>query len=138
MAIYTSVGALLLPITLRRMPSLKSTIIAQRLLYLPAVVLIPVFTGWLMIVVVILMTFGESTSYLIWESLIGKTATGYKNVATSIGFLHVPSNLVLIPSFIFAGLLIHEFGYIAPFWIARVFFLIYSIGAWRLLKSRDN
>jgi len=136
-AAYTGVGALLLPMTLRRTPSVKNTILVQALLYVPAVVLIPVSGGWFMVCMVLIMAFGESTSYIVWESLITQSIKDTENVATSIGFVHVPSNLVLIPSFLIAGYLIEEFGYVAPFWIAGVLFLLYSITAWRTLKPQE-
>jgi len=136
-AAYIGVGALLLPITLRRTPSLKKTVFVQALLYVPAVALIPISVGWFMVLMIMIMAFGESASYIIWESLISQSIKGAENVATSIGFVHVPSNLVLIPSFVIAGFLIEKFGYVAPFWIAGVLFLFYSITAWRILKPSD-
>lgn len=138
LAMYTGVGALLLPITLRRTPSVKKTILIQGLLYVPAVILIPISGSWLMIVMVMMMAFGECTSYIIWESLISQSVIECENIATAIGFLHAPSNLVLIPSFLLSGLLIEKFGYVAPFWIAGILFLLYSITAWRLLKHQDK
>jgi len=136
LAMYTGVGALLLPITLRRTPSVKNTILIQALLYIPAAILIPISSGWFMMTMVIMMAFGESTSYIIWESLINKTVRGCKNVATCIGFLHVSSNLVLIPAYMFAGFFVEKFGYVTPFWVAGVFFLLYSVTAWQLLKPQ--
>ena len=32
---------------------------------------------------------------------------------------------------------IEEFGYVAPFWIAGVLFLLFSITAWRTLKPQE-
>jgi MFS family permease len=138
LAMYMGVGALLLPITLRRTPSVKRTILIETLLYVPAAILIPITANWFMIIMVMMMAFGESTSYIIWESLISQSAMKCKNIATTIGFLHAPSNLVLIPSFLLSGFLTEKFGYIGPFWIAGVLFFLYSITSWRLLKDRDK
>jgi MFS family permease len=134
-AAYVGVGALLLPVTLRKVPSVKHTILIQTLLYSPAVVLIPLVGGHLMIVMVMLMALGESTSYIIWESLVSRMVRRSENLATSIAFLQMPSNFVLIPAYVLAGLLVDRFGYLASFWIAGVLFLLYSIAAWRTLKS---
>jgi MFS family permease len=134
-AAYVGVGALLLPVTLRKVPSIRNTIFIQALLYFPAVLLIPLVGGNLMIVMVIMMALGESTSYIIWESLVSKAVGKCENLATSIGFLHVPSNLVLIPAYLLAGLLVDNFGYVPPFWMAGFLFLVYSIAAWQDLKA---
>lgn len=135
-AVYTGVGAFLLPVTLRKMPSAKIILLIQCLLYLPAVVLIPISSGWCMIVMVVAMAFGDSTSYMIWEWLTSETVRGCRNIATSIGFLFAPSNLIMIPSFVFAGILVEKFGYVAPFWTSAAFFFLYSLTAWRMLKSK--
>ncbi|MEM2964912.1 MAG: MFS transporter, partial [Candidatus Bathyarchaeia archaeon] len=106
LASYTGIGALLIPMTIRATPSIGKVVYAQILLYLPAAALIPLTSGASMIAAVMIMALGESTSYITWESLISREAVGRENVSTTIGFLHVPSNLTQIPSYIIAGSLI--------------------------------
>jgi len=105
LAMYNGAGALLLPATLRRTPSAKNTIMLQLFLYLPAVALIPVAGSWFVMVMVIMMALGESTNYITWESLVNQTVKGSENMATAIGFLHTPSKLVMIPSFLTCGVI---------------------------------
>jgi len=133
-AMYVGVGALLLPVTLRRAPSVKRTILVQVSLFLPAAILVPLSSSWTMTALVMVMALGESTSYIIWESLIHRAVRENRNVATAIGMVHLPSNLTMMFALIFAGLLTDRFGFVAPFWIASALFLLYSIGAWHFLK----
>jgi predicted MFS family arabinose efflux permease len=137
LAAYNGVGAFLLPLTLRRTPSIKSTILIMAV-YVPAAILIPVVKGWLMIGVILFMAFGEWLSMIVWEFLISRAVKGCDNIATAIGFLLVPSNIATMCAYLFAGLLAERFGYIAPFWIAGVFFLLYCLAAWRSVKSREE
>ncbi|MGC8850304.1 MAG: MFS transporter [Candidatus Bathyarchaeia archaeon] len=134
LAAYTGMGALLLPYALRATPSIDRIAYIQTLLYVPAAVLIPMTGGKLMIIMVLIMGLGESISYLTWESLISREAVGREDMATTIGFLHAPSNLIMIPSYILAGVLVEKLGYTAPFLAAATLFLIYSITAQRNLN----
>jgi predicted MFS family arabinose efflux permease len=138
LAVYNGAGAVLLPVTLRSTPSIKTTVIVQLLLYVPAAVLIPISASYAMLAMVVLMALGECTSYIILESLVGRAVAGSKNLATAIGFLFIPGNLAMVAAYAFGGLLVEKFGYVAPFWIAGVFFLIYSLSAWQYLKDRDD
>ncbi|MEM3607945.1 MAG: MFS transporter [Candidatus Bathyarchaeia archaeon] len=135
LAAYAGMGALLLPYTLQATPSMDRIACIQMLLYIPAAVLIPLTDGKLMIAMVMVMGLGESISYITWESLISREAVGKENMATTIGFLHAPSNLVMIPSYIMAGVLVEELGYTAPFLAAAALFLAYSVIARRNLNK---
>jgi len=134
-AVYAGAGVFLLPITLRKVPSVKQTIVAQLLLYVPAVTAVPFFEEGPMIGMVILMALGESTSYIVWESLIHHAVEGSENVATAIGWVHLPAHLVQIFALVFAGILTESIGYLAPFWISSISFFLYSIFAWRSLRN---
>jgi MFS family permease len=81
------------------------------------------------------MGLGDSLSYITWESLIAQTVKEQSNVAITIAYLHAPSNLIMIPSLILAGLITEKFGYIITFWIASFLFLLYSITSWLILKK---
>lgn len=135
LAAYAGMGALLLPYTLQATPSMDRIACIQMLLYIPAAVLIPLTDGKLMIAMVMVMGLGESISYITWESLISREAVGKENMATTIGFLHAPSNLVMIPSYIMAGVLVEELGYTAPFLAAAALFSAYSVIARRNLNK---
>jgi MFS family permease len=137
LAAYTGMGAFLIPVALKATPSINRVVCAQMLLYLPAAILVPLSGGRLMMIVVMIMGLGESVSYITWESLISREAAGRENTATMIGFLHAPSNLILIPSYVLAGVLVEKFGYVASFSASAILFLSYSVAAWRNL-SRFN
>ncbi|MBS7657541.1 MAG: MFS transporter [Candidatus Bathyarchaeia archaeon] len=134
LALYNATGALLLPVTLYGKPSIKKVIFIQSILYTPAVISLPFSKKWLVLLIVLIMGLGESLSYITWESLIAQAVKDQSNIATTIAFLHAPSNLIMIPSLIFSGLLTEKFGYIIPFWIASILFILYSIGSWLILK----
>jgi MFS family permease len=138
LALYNATGALLLPITLYGKPSIKKVIFIQSILYIPAIISLPFSEKWLSLLIVLTMGLGESLSYITWESLIAQTVKNQSNIATTIAFLHAPSNLIMIPSLIFAGLLTEKFGYIIPFWTASLLFLLYSIGSWLILKMSNS
>lgn len=138
LALYNATGALLLPATIYGKPSIKNVIFIQSLLYIPAVISLPFSKKWLALLIVLTMGLGESLSYITWESLIAQAVKGKSNIATTIAFLHAPSNLIMIPSLIFAGLSTEKLGYIIPFWIASILFLLYSIGSWLILKHERN
>jgi MFS family permease len=133
LASYTGVGALLIPITLRTNPSMEKVVFVQIFLYLPAVIMIPLTGGNLMVAMVLVMGLGEAVSRIVWEALISQEAIGRENIATIIGFLHVPSNLISIPSYVLAGVLVEKFGYMASFSAAAILFLFYSVTALRNL-----
>ncbi|MEM2122214.1 MAG: MFS transporter [Candidatus Bathyarchaeia archaeon] len=133
LAAYMGTGAFLIPVTIRASPPVDRVVYAQALLYIPAAVLTPLIGGESMIIMVLIMGLGESISYITWESLISREAVGRENMATTIGFLHAPSNLVLIPSYVIAGVLVEKYGYMAPFSAAAVLFLLYSVAALRNL-----
>lgn len=138
LAIYNLVGAFLLPLTLHRTPSIRNTVIAQAMLYLPAAILVPLLTSWIMTLMLVMMALGENISYIVLESLISRAAAGHENVATTIAFAFVPGNLARMAAYAFAGVLAEKLGYIGPFWAAGAFFAIYSISAWRILKQRQK
>ena len=135
-AMYSGVGAFLLPLTLHRTPSTKNIILAQSLLYIPAAVLVPISESWFLIMMIAIMAFGDYASYITWEQLVSHSVMGYENVATTIGLLLTPAHLTMIVAYAIAGLLVDTFGYVAPFWMAGTFFLVYSLGAWSILKNR--
>ncbi len=134
-AMYTGVGALLIPLTLRGTASARNVIIIQIALYLPAAILIPVYGPRVEILLIMMMALGEYIAVITWESLIHEAVKESKNVATAIALVHLPSNLVIMPIFVFAGFLTETVGYHAPFWTAAASFLVYSITAWHFLKS---
>lgn len=134
-AVYAGAGVFLLPFTLRRVPPIKQTTAVQLLLYVPAVMVVPFCEEGTMISMVILMALGESASYIVWESLIHHAVEGSENVATAIGWVHLPAHLVHTFALISAGMLTENLGYLAPFWISGISFLLYSIFAWRSLKD---
>jgi MFS family permease len=133
-AMYTGIGALLIPITLRGTGSVKHAILMQSLLYLPAAIFIPVSQSGAMIYLIMMMALGEATSYISWESLVRGAVQGCDNMATAIALVHFPSNLIQIPVFVSVGFLTENYGYAAPFWVAACSFLLYSAGAWHFLK----
>jgi len=134
-ATYAGIGALLIPVTLRGTASHAKVIIAQIALYLPAAVLIPICTDRVVIILIMMMALGENISYIVWESLIHEAVKGSENIATAIALVHLPSNLIMMPVFLFAGFLTDTIGYPAPFLIAAASFLLYSIAAWYSLRS---
>jgi MFS family permease len=136
LAMYSGVGAFLLPFTLHRAPSAKNMILVQSLLYIPAAVLVPISESWFLIMMIAIMAFGDYASYITWEQLVSHSVMGYENVATTIGLLLTPGQLTTVVAYAIAGLLVDTFGYVAPFWIAGTFFLVYSLGAWSILKNR--
>jgi len=135
---YTGIAALLIPITLRGIGSVKRTILVQCLLYLPAAIFIPISENGAMISLIMIMALGEATSYMIWESLVRDSVRGCDNVATAIALVHFPSNLIQIPVFVLTGLLTEKYSYAAPFWVAACSFLLYSAGAWYILKPQQK
>ena len=137
LGIYNGVGGILLLFSVRRPPSVKITLLVQSILYLSAAVLVPVSESWPMIAMIIVMAFGEYTSFIVLETLISQSATGSENIATTIAFLFLPGTLAQIPALMFAGLLVEKIGYGAPFWIAGAFFVIYSLESWRIIR-RSN
>jgi MFS family permease len=136
LAIYSGIGAVLLPLTFRRTASIRKVITAQLLFYIPAAILVPLFSGWLMLILIGMMALGESTSYIIMESLITQAVSG-QNTATNIAFLFIPGNIATFAAYVVAGLLVVAFGYMAPFWIAGLLFIIYSFSAMHALKCYD-
>ncbi len=137
-AMYAGVGALLIPATLRGTTSPRKVIITQVALYLPAAVLIPIYGNRGAILLIMMMALGENISYIVWESLIHEAVKESENVATAIALVHLPSNLIMMPVFVFAGYLTETIGYQAPFLIAAASFLLYSTAAWHFLKPRDE
>jgi predicted MFS family arabinose efflux permease len=137
-AMYTGIGALLIPITLRGIGSVKHTILIQSLLYLPAAIFIPISQSSATISLIMMMALGEATSYIIWESLVRDAAQGCDNMATAIALAHFPSNLIQIPVFVSTGFLTENYSYAAPFWVAACSFLLYSAGAWHFLKPQQK
>jgi MFS family permease len=135
LALYNATGAILLPLTLYGKIHIKYVIFAQSFLYIPAVITLPLSKSWLASFIVLIMGLGDSLSYITWESLIAQTVKEQSNVAITIAYLHAPSNLIMIPSLILAGLITEKFGYIITFWIASFLFLLYSITSWLILKK---
>ncbi len=137
-AMYAGIGALLIPITIRGMGSVKYAILTQSLLYIPAAIFIPIAQSNAMIYLIMMMALGEATSYISWESLVRGAVQGCDNMATAIALVHFPSNLIQIPVFVSAGFLTENYGYLAPFWMASCSFLLYSASAWYFLKSQQK
>ena len=127
LAMYSGIGAFLLPFTLHRTPSEKNIILAQSLLCIPAAVLVPISGSWCLIVMIAIMAFGDYASYITWEHLVSRSVIERENVATTIGLLLTPAHLTMIVAYAIAGLLVDAFGYVAPFWMAGAFFLVYSL-----------
>ena len=134
LAIYSGVGAFLLPLSLRKTTNIRKIITAQMVFYIPAAIFVPLFNGWLMLILIGMMALGESTSYIVMESLITQAVSG-QNTATNIAFLFAPGNIATFAAYAIAGLLVVSFGYVAPFWIAGGLFIIYSLSAMHALKS---
>jgi len=135
LALYNATGAILLPLTLYRKTYIKHVIFAQSLLYIPAAITLPLSKTRLTLFIVLIMGLGESLSYITWESLIAQAVKGQNNIAITIGYLHAPSNLIMIPSLIFAGLIAEKFGYMLTFWVSSLLFLLYSIASWLIFKE---
>jgi len=138
LALYNATGAILIPLTLYGKIHVKYVIFAQSLLYIPAAITLPLSKSWLALFIVLIMGLGESLSYITWETLIAQTVKGQINVAIIIAYLHVPSNLIMIPSLILAGLIAEKFGYTPTFWIASFLFLLYSITSWLILRKLNS
>lgn len=89
LVVCNGAGAFLLPLSLRTTPSIKSAVLAQIVPYVPAAILIPISEGSLVIAMIVVMALGESTSYIVLESLVSQAVRRSENIVTAV-LLHAP------------------------------------------------
>lgn len=77
----------------------------------------------------------EGLGWVFFESIVAKATKDKPNVSVDIGLLFIPLRFAEFGSVLYAGLIAHNIGYAPVFASSGIFFLIFSVLAFYLLRN---